>query len=282
MTTRERFRRRSRSRRQKQRRAIFLVPNLITTAALMLGFWSITEAIQGRWDRAAWGIILAGVADALDGRVARVTRSTSKFGVEYDSLSDVVSFGLAPALLVYNWALQPLGRRGWVIAALFAVCAALRLARFNVQKHQEESVHFQGIATTVAGGSVAVMVWFVGWLGLQPPFAAPIGSAITAAFTMLALLMVSSVPYPSWRSLPVSGRAAFPTLVGLVLGIVLLILYNEPAFFAIVCIYLVSGPILWLILLRRRRAERMARPVAGAAERAGAAEGAGEPGDHGG
>ena len=263
MTTRERFRRRNRRQRQKQRRAIFLVPNLITTAALMLGFWSITEAIQGHWDRAAWGIVLAGVCDALDGRVARVTRSTSKFGVEYDSLSDVVSFGLAPALLVYNWALQPLGRRGWVIAALFAVCAALRLARFNVQKHEEESIHFQGIATTVAGGMVAFMVWFVGWLGLQPPFDPRVGMGITAAFTLLALLMVSSVPYPSWRSLPVSGRAAFPTLVGLVLGIVLLILYGDPAFFAIGSIYLLSGPVLWLMLVRRRRAERSARPVSG-------------------
>jgi CDP-diacylglycerol--serine O-phosphatidyltransferase len=240
---RRRFRGRS-----SERRAVYLLPNLITTAALMLGFWSIVQAIQGNWDRAAWGIVLAGVCDALDGRVARVTRSTSKFGVEYDSLSDVISFGLAPAVLVYVWALEPLGPRGWVIASLFAVCAALRLARFNVQKHEEEKVHFQGIASTVAGGMVAVMVWFVGWLGLEPPFSLTIGMAITAAFIALALLMVSAVPYPSWRSLPVTGPAAFPTLVGLVLGIVLLILYGDPAFFAIGCIYLLSGPILWLLL----------------------------------
>ena len=198
---------------------------------------------------------MAGVCDALDGRVARVTRSTSKFGVEYDSLSDVISFGLAPAVLVYVWALEPLGPRGWVIASLFAVCAALRLARFNVQKHLEEKVHFQGIATTVAGGMVAFMVWFVGWLELEPPFEPLVGTAITGGFTALALLMVSSVPYPSWRSLPVTGPAAFPTLVGLVLGIVLLILYGDPAFFAIGCLYLVSGPILWVILLHRKRAQ---------------------------
>ena len=251
MSTRKRFTRRKRT---SERRAIFLLPNLITTAALMLGFWSIVQAIHGNWDRAAWGIILAGVCDALDGRVARVTRSTSTFGVEYDSLSDVVSFGLAPAVLVYAWALEPLGPRGWVIASLFAVCAALRLARFNVQKHTEEKVHFQGIATTVAGGNVAVMVWFVGWLGLEPPFTPTVGTAITAGFIAMALLMVSGVPYPSWRSLPVSGPAAFPTLVGVVLGIVLLILYGEPAFFAIGCLYLASGPVLWLMLLLRRRA----------------------------
>lgn len=250
MSPRRRFRRRRKP--QGERRAVFLLPNLITTAALMLGFWSIVQAIHGNWDRAAWGIVLAGVCDALDGRVARVTRSTSKFGVEYDSLSDVVSFGLAPAVLVYSWALEPLGPRGWVIASLFAVCAALRLARFNVQKHEEEREHFQGIATTMAGGMVAVMVWFVGWLGIEPPFSPLVGTVITAGFTVLALLMVSTVPYPSWRSLPVSGPAAFPTLVGLVLCIVLLILYGDPAFFAIGCLYLLTGPILWLMLRRRR------------------------------
>ncbi len=256
MSTRKRFGRRRTSR--NERRAVYLLPNLITTAALMFGFWSIVQAINGNWDRAGWGIVLAGVCDALDGRVARVTRSTSKFGVEYDSLSDVVSFGLAPAVLVYAWALEPLGPRGWVIASLFAVCAALRLARFNVQKHEEEKVHFQGIATTVAGGMVAVMVWFVGWLGLGPPFSPIAGTAITAGFTALALLMVSTVPYPSWQSLPLSGPAAFPTLVGLVFGIVLLILYGDPAFFAICCVYLVSGPILWVMLRRRRAAEATA------------------------
>ena len=253
MSARERFRRRRRSSRSRQRRAVYLLPNLITTAALMPGFWAIVQALHGNWDRAGWGIVLAGVCDSLDGRVARATRSTSAFGVQYDSLSDVISFGLAPALLIYLWALEPLGPRGWVIASLFAVCAALRLARFNVQKHEEEKNHFQGVATTVAGGMVAVLVWFVGWLGIEPPFSRAVGFSITAAFVVLALLMVSSVPYPSWRSLPVSGPAAFPTLVGLVLGIVMLLIYGDPAFFAIGCIYLVSGPIYWVMLRRRRR-----------------------------
>ncbi len=251
MSARERFRRRRGTRRRRERRAVYLLPNLITTAALMLGFWSIVQAIQGNWDLAALGIVLAGVADSLDGRVARATNSTSAFGVEYDSLSDVISFGLAPALLIYTWALEPLGPRGWVIASLFAVCAALRLARFNVQKHEEEKVHFQGVASTFAGGMVAVIVWFVGWLGIEPPFSRVVGFSVTAAFVGLALLMVSSVPYPSWRSLPVSGKAAFPTLVGLVLGIVTLLIYRQPAFFAIGCIYLASGPVYWVMLKRR-------------------------------
>ena len=153
--------------------------------------------------------MLAGFADMLDGRIARATRSTSKFGVEYDSLADLVSFGLAPALLVYNWALAPMGPRGWIIASLFAICAALRLARFNVQQNVEERERYQGLPSTLAGGMMAVFVWFVGWLEIHPPFSTPAGLVITISFVSLALLMVSSVPYPSSKSLPVSVKPGF-------------------------------------------------------------------------
>jgi CDP-diacylglycerol--serine O-phosphatidyltransferase len=230
---------------------VYLLPNLVTTASLMLGFWSITQSIQGHWDRAAWGIVLAGIADMMDGRIARATQSTSKFGVEYDSLADVVSFGLAPALLVYTWALAPMGQRGWLLASLFAICAALRLARFNVQQHVEERNSYQGLPSTFAGGMTGVMVWYVGWLGYEPPFATPLGLTITLAFVVIALLMVSSVPYPSTKSLPVTGRNAFGTLVGIVLGIVLLLMYGDPAFFVIGVLYVVSGPVLWLATRRK-------------------------------
>ncbi len=251
---REHLRRRRRSRGER-RRAIYLLPNVVTTASLMLGFWSITQSIQGHWDRAAWGIVLAGIADMMDGRIARATRSTSKFGVEYDSLADLISFGMAPALLVYNWALAPMGPRGWILASLFAICAALRLARFNVQQHVEERDRYQGLPSTVAGAMTAVFVWFVGWLGLEPPFAAPVGLVITASFVSLALLMVSSVPYPSTKSLPIAGRQGFTALVVFVFAIVSLLLYGDPAFFAIGLLYVVSGPLLWLIELRHRAAE---------------------------
>ena len=240
-----RLRRRRRPRRER-RSAVYLLPNLFTTACLMLGFWSITQSIQGRWDRAAWGIVLAGFADMMDGRIARATHSTSKFGVEYDSLADLVSFGMAPALLVYMWALAPMGQRGWILASLFAICAALRLARFNVQQHVEERGRYQGLPSTFAGGMTAVFVWFVGWVGLEPPFSTPVGLLITISFVSLALLMVSSVPYPSTKSLPISGREAFPILVGIVLAIVLLLLYGDPAFFAIGVTYVLSGPLLWM------------------------------------
>lgn len=245
MSARERVRRRRRPRRER-RRAIFLLPNLITTASLLLGFWSIVQSIEGRWNRAAWGIIVAGIADMLDGRIARATRSTSRFGIEYDSLADVVSFGIAPALLVYSWALRPLGERGWLVAVLFAVCAALRLARFNVQVQSEERDRYQGLPSTIAGGFVAVTVWFLAELGLGPPLDPVTGLAITGGFVLLALLMVSSIPYPSWKSLPTTGRNAFTSLVALSLAIVLVLLYREPAFFALGVLYVSSGPVLWL------------------------------------
>ncbi len=245
--------------RGERRRAVYLLPNLMTTASLMLGFWSITQSIQGRWDRAAWGIVLAGIADMMDGRIARATHSTSKFGVEYDSLADLISFGMAPALLVYSWALAPMGPRGWILASLFAICAALRLARFNVQQHVEERNRYQGLPSTFAGGMTAVCVWFVGWLGFEPPFSPPLGLLITVSFVSLALLMVSSIPYPSSKSLPISGRQAFTTLVGIVFAIVLLLLYGDPAFFAIGVLYVASGPVLWL--LERGRAPRPSEPA---------------------
>lgn len=237
--------------RSERRRAVYLLPNLMTTASLMLGFWSITQSIQGHWDRAVWGILFAAIADMMDGRIARATRSTTKFGVEYDSLADVVSFGLAPALLVYNWALAPMGQRGWLLASLFAICAALRLARFNVQQNVEERNSYQGMPSTFAGGMTGVMVWFVGWLGYEPPFEQALGLTITVAFVLLALLMVSSVPYPSTKSVPVTGRNAFGTLVAIVFGIVLILMYGDPAYFAIGVLYVLSGPVLWLATRRR-------------------------------
>jgi len=246
---RRRFRRRRHRRpRSERRRAVFLIPNLITSASLMLGFWSMVQSIGGKYAYAAGAIIAAGICDMLDGRIARATHSTSKFGVEYDSLADVISFGVAPALLFYMWALQPLGPRGWVFASLFVICAALRLARFNVQQNVEERVHYQGMPTTLAGGLVGAMLWFVEWLDLGAPLPRHAGIAVGCGFVTLALLMVSSVPYPSWKSIHVTGRQAFPTLVVTVLVVVLVLLYREPAFFAVGCGYLLSGPVLALWL----------------------------------
>ncbi len=252
-----RGRRRRHRRRGERRRAVFVLPNLVTTAALLLGFWSVTHSIHGRFGLAALAIVLAAVCDMLDGRIARATRTQSKFGVQYDSLSDLISFGMAPSVLVYSWALEPLGRRGWVIAALFTICAALRLARFNVRTDAAPSERYQGLPSTTAGGMVAVSVWFVSWLGYEPPFGRGLGGAIATGFAGLALLMVSTAPYPSWKNLPLAGPRAFPTLLALILSVVLLLLYQEPAFFLIGALYILSGP--WLWLWSRRPGARAAR-----------------------
>ncbi|MFQ5696823.1 MAG: CDP-diacylglycerol--serine O-phosphatidyltransferase [Myxococcota bacterium] len=242
-----------------ERRVVFLLPNLITTAALLLGFWSIISAAQGRFQQAALGIVLAGIADLLDGRVARATGTQSRFGAEYDSLSDVVAFGLAPALLFYHWALLPLGSRGWAIAALFAVCAALRLARFNASE-APGSRDFQGLPSTFAGGMVAVIVWFVSWVGIEPPFGSAFGTFLVLAFAGLALGMVSSVPYFSLKSLRLPHGSTYPALVALVLALVVLLLYPEPVMFTIGVGYVLSGPI--RVLKRwRARAREGASPL---------------------
>lgn len=255
MATRRAKRRRPSDR--ERGRVIYLLPNLITTAALLLGFWSIALSIGGDFQGAALAIVLAGVADTLDGRIARMTRSTSSFGVEYDSMSDLVSFGLAPALLFYNWTLIPLGPRGWLIAALFALCAALRLARFNVKARGTDQLHYEGLPSTFAGGFVAVMVWFVSWIGFEPPFAPALGLPITGGFAVLALLMVSPVPYPSLRMVKIEGKRAYPTLVALVLFTVAILLNHEPMMFGLGVVFLFSGPVYWFMLRRRERASAM-------------------------
>ena len=234
--------------REQRRRAVYLLPNLLTTGSLLLGFWSIIQSIAGNWVAAGWGIVAAGILDVMDGRVARATRTTSAFGVQYDSLADLVSFGVAPAVLIYQWGvLAPLGPRAWIVAALFMICAALRLARFNVQHSEETGAHYTGLPSTFAGGMLGVIVWFVSWLGLGPPFEAPVALGITLSSVCLALLMVSSVPYLSTKSLPISGRNGFTSLVALVLVIVILLLYRYPAFFALGAFYILSGPLLWAV-----------------------------------
>ncbi len=260
----ERRRRLGRRRQRRERaRAVYLLPNLITSAALMFGFWSMVLAIHGRFDESALCIVLAGVCDMLDGRIARATNATSQFGVEYDSICDMVSFGVAPAMLMYNWTLIPLGPRAWMIAGLFALCAALRLARFNVQAAKEEDSYFyQGVPSTFAGGMVAATVWFVGLIGIEPPFERPLRLLLTISFAAMALLMVSPIRYPSLKLIKIEGRRAYPTLVAIVLGTTAILLNHELMIFSIGIVYIVAGPILAIYLARRASAEAdLATPV---------------------
>jgi CDP-diacylglycerol--serine O-phosphatidyltransferase len=239
-------RRRRGRRRAERRRAIYLLPNLVTSAALLLGYGAIVESIRGDFEQAALFIVLAGIADMLDGRIARATNAVSPFGVQYDSLADLVSFGLAPSLLMYQWVLEPLGRRGWLLAALFALCAALRLARFNVKAAQGDSNWYQGVPSTFAGGMIAATVWFVTWIGYVPPFDRPVGTLLTLLCAALALLMVSTLPYPSLKLIKVEGRRAYPMLVAILVLAIALMLNHEWMFFALGLAFIVSGPLIWL------------------------------------
>ena len=243
-----RRRRRRRRERPKGPRAIPLLPNLVTSASLVLGFWSMTLAYNGRYVAAALAIIAAAVLDSMDGRIARATHSTSPFGVEYDSLADLVSFGVAPGFLMYAVALEALGPRGFAPAAFYTVCAAFRLARFNVQSTEVVRTHNHGLASTMAGGMVAVTVWFLQDVGIDPKASlGPLAACIAGALG-LALLMVSRVPYPSWKSLPTRGRPAFAMLVAMLLLVTLVVLNGVPGFFLVGMVYMASGPLLWIWL----------------------------------
>jgi CDP-diacylglycerol---serine O-phosphatidyltransferase len=254
-------RRRRRLGRPERRRAIYLLPNLITTGSLMLGFYSMTRALEGDFVPAALSIIAAGVLDMMDGRIARATRSTSRFGVEYDSLTDLVSFGIAPAMLMYVSVLSHLGKRGWAIGGLYAVCAALRLARYNVQREAGERIHNYGLPSTIAGGMVATTIWFVSDLELGPATDPAVRASLTFGFVALALLMVSGVPYASWKSLPTTGRHAFTTLVTLVVLAILALVNEIRGFFALGLLYLASGPALWLWERKHPQAVAVAQPA---------------------
>ena len=209
-----------------------------------MGFWSITLAARGDLDRAALAIFLAAIFDILDGRVARMARATSRFGAEYDSIADTVSFGVAPAMLAYQaGALQQLGWTGWVLAFLFAVCAALRLARFNVTPDRYKG-RFVGLASPAAAGMVMASVWFAGFLresGFPLDIPAPLAGV---GIALLGVLMVSPIPYRSFKDVRVSGSYGSTVLMVLAL----IVVFSKPSvtFFVAGLIYVALGPIEWL------------------------------------
>ena len=223
---------------------LYLLPHVVTTAGLFFGFYAIVQAFTGKPDMAALGIILAGVCDALDGRLARIARATSRFGAEYDSISDTVSFGVAPAMLAFSAGnLHVLGRTGWVMAFLFTACAALRLARFNVAPSRHRG-RFEGMPSPAAAGMVASSQWFASYLrDYGVPVAVP-ESFIAGGVAILGLLMVSSIPYRSFKE--VDLRHSYGTLVMVVFAIALVVQEPSVSLFGIGVIYVSSGPIEWL------------------------------------
>ena len=234
------------------RRAIYLLPNMITTLALFAGFVSVVASIDGLYQRAALAIIVAGVFDALDGRIARLTRTTSLFGIQYDSLSDVFAFGAAPAILVFTAVLHPFGRFGWLGAFLFLGCGALRLARYNVQAQRVGEKHFTGLPIPAAGGMIAVSVLLVMDLapdgGFEPQ---AVKLAFICGVYALSFLMVSQVPYPSFKQIVIPRNKAFQTLALVVVMLVVMANYPVYFLFGFGIFYIAISPIIGPWMLKR-------------------------------
>lgn len=245
----------------KQRRGVYLLPNLFTTAALFAGFYAIVAAINARFETAAIAIFIATVLDGMDGRIARLTNTQTDFGAQYDSLSDMVSFGLAPALVVYEWSLVNLGKLGWLASFVYAAAAALRLARFNTQIGIADKRFFQGLASPAAAGLVAGFVW----VGEDHRLGS--GGAVSAAAFVLtvtaALLMVSNARYHSFKGLDLKGRVRFVYALIVVMAFVLISADPPLVLFAGLALYAASGPALTLLKLRRKRAARRAASAGG-------------------
>ena len=228
-------------------RGVYLLPNLITTGALFSGFYAIIAAMTGTLENAAIAIVIAGCLDSLDGRIARLTNTQSEFGVQYDSLSDLVAFGVAPAVLMFSWVLSDLGKIGWMIAFLYMACAALRLARFNTAP---DARVFYGLASPAAAGTLATIVWT--WVDNFDAAVSIQFSVFLAVFiAVAALLMVSNIQYYSPKHINLKGRVPFIYMLGIVLLFVVVAIYPPGVLLLIGLVYGCSGPI--HALLRKRK-----------------------------
>lgn len=239
---------------QKKRRlrdrlhvTIYVLPNLLTTINMFFGFFAVIYAISGEYTMSAYAIVAAAVFDLLDGRVARMTHSTSEFGAQYDSLCDLVSFGMAPGVLLYLWALQPFGRIGWLVSFFFVACGALRLARFNVQKSVLNPAYFQGLPIPMAAGIVASSVLAFNDLEWEPS-----GSIILLSITtLLGFTMVSTFPYRSFKDLDFRRRLPFIYLVAGVMLVAVIAIRPEVMLFVTFLSYAVLGAVFGVLRLGR-------------------------------
>ncbi|MFZ5907174.1 MAG: CDP-diacylglycerol--serine O-phosphatidyltransferase [Nitrospirota bacterium] len=237
------------------RKGIYILPNTLTLCGMFLGFYSILASIKGLYLHAAWAILLANIFDGLDGWVARLTHSTTKFGIELDSLSDLVAFGVAPAVMLYKWALIPFGRVGWAAAFLFVACGALRLARYNVQMGSAESKSFTGMPIPGAATLLATLVIFSTevWGGV------PAKNYFVLFFVFaLAVLMVSTLRFHGAKELDFRRRKPFWILVMFVVVLVIIVMHPEIALFVFAMIYLISGIMENIILFARKSRKQKA------------------------
>ena len=238
-------------------RGIYLLPSILTTFGMFAGFYSIIASINGNFTVAAISIMFAMLWDTLAGRVARLTNTQSDFGAQYDSLADLISFGLAPALLVYEWSLSDFGRLGWLASFIFLACAALRLARFNTQVGISDKRYFQGLPSPAAAGVIATMIWLKFWnleyfdFGVIS-YSYYIGITITI---ICALLMVSNVRYYSFKELD-SKKASFRVLLAIILSLIVLLSKPNIFLFTGFFLYLLSGPFITVIGLNKARIKK--------------------------
>ncbi|MGH7830023.1 MAG: CDP-diacylglycerol--serine O-phosphatidyltransferase [Candidatus Binatia bacterium] len=236
------------------KKGVYLLPSLFTAGNLFCGFFSIISTFNGHYLQAAFFIILAHLLDGLDGSVARLTKTNSQFGIEFDSLADLVSFGVAPAILVYYWALVPWNTWGWLAACLYVVCGALRLARFNVQIRTVEKTHFVGLPIPAAAEMIAATVLLYYFLGGEGATNKRI--ILLLVIYLLAGLMVSNFHYFSLKQLDLKKRHPFWLLVSAILLIKLTIAEPQIMFFSTFLLYTLSGPLLWCLTAYKRRRER--------------------------
>lgn len=232
------------------KKGVYVLPNLFTTLSLLSGFFAIISVLDGKFQYAASAILVSFLFDGLDGSIARLTNSTSRFGIEYDSLSDLVAFGVAPSLLVFTWALQPFGRFGWLAAFLYVACGALRLARFNVQVNIVNTGKFNGLPIPAAASLIASTVLLFYYIGYNESTKY---LTILAMIYILSFLMVSNIKYTSFKEHGLLKRKPFSFLVTLVLIIMVIVASPQVMLFTLFLTYVLSGPFLLIPFERRKR-----------------------------
>ena len=238
-----------------RRRGIYLLPNLFTTGSLFSGFYAITSAMDGRFETAAIAIFVAMILDGMDGRVARLTNTQSDFGAQYDSLSDMVSFGAAPALVMYLWAFSSMGKLGLFAAFVHMAGGALRLARFNTQLTSADKRYFQGLPSPAAA---AILAGFI-WLSLDQGYSVEIVKYIALALTIsTGLLMVSNFRYSSFKDIDLKGKVPFFVAISIMLAIAIVMAQPQTLLFVLFLAYAISGPVITLVMRRRRLLGRKA------------------------
>ena len=234
-------------------KGVYILPNLFTTGNLFCGFWSIISVFQEHYFYGAVAILLAAIFDVLDGKVARLSGATSKFGIQYDSLADLVSFGIAPAVLAFSWALRPFGRFGWFAAFLFVVCGALRLARFNVLAAIGDTKFFKGLPIPAAASMVSLVILLylrlieTGWIK---------DIVVLGMIYVLAFLMVSSIRYFSFKELHLARQKPFSIFIFVVLSMIVIVMEPVIVLFVFVLAYVLSGPVGVIFSWQKKKAAR--------------------------